>query len=48
MELEFIVAGPFRGDWGRDPLSAMKGRTATAGGGSSRSLRLGGNMSVLG
>lgn len=34
MELEFIVAGPFLGDCGLEPLSGMKGRTATARGGS--------------
>lgn len=48
MELEFIVGGPLRGDCGRDPLSGMKGRTATAGGGSRRSLRLGGKIGALG
>lgn len=48
MELEFMVGGPFRGDWGREPLSGMKGRTATAGGGSSLSLRPGGKSGALG
>lgn len=48
MELEFIVGGPLRGDCGRDPLSGMKGRTATAGGGSRRSLSPGGNGGAVG
>lgn len=32
-----MVAGPLRGDCGRDPLSVTKGRTAAASGGSGRS-----------
>lgn len=43
-----MVAGPLRGDWGRDPLSGMKGRTATAGGASNLSLSPGGKMGELG
>lgn len=55
MELEFMVGGPLRGDWGREPRSGMKGLTATAGGASgggggasSRSLSPGGKSGVLG
>lgn len=48
-----MVGGPLRGDWGREPRSGMKGRTATAGGSggggaSSRSLSPGGKSGVLG
>lgn len=38
MELLFIVAGPFLGDWGLEGWSGTQGRTATAGGGSVRSV----------
>lgn len=48
MELEFMVAGPLRGDWGRDPLSGTKGRTATAGGWSGLSLAPGGKSGAWG
>lgn len=46
MELEFIVAGPFLGDCGLEPLSGIKGRTATARGGSD--LSPGGKRGELG
>lgn len=46
MELEFMVAGPFLGDCGLDPLSGINGRTATARGGSG--LSPGGKSGVLG
>lgn len=46
MELEFIVAGPFLGDCGLEPLSGIKGRTATARGGSD--LSPGGKSGELG
>lgn len=38
MELLFMVAGPFLGDWGLEGWSGTYGRTATAGGGSVRSV----------
>lgn len=46
MELEFIVGGPFLGDCGLEPLSGIKGRTATARGGSG--LSPGGKRGELG